>query len=86
MRAQTAKFSITQLEAAGDPDKVTLLLYYPRNIVKHSQEYYLYDLNSMISSVGGSLGLFLGFAIYNVLDCAVKKLASFFFKAQKEWL
>ena len=50
--------------------------------VKEEEEHYIYDFISFISECGGSLGLFLGFSFFMVLDyltptlMIVKKLSN----------
>ncbi len=36
------------------------------NVVEISSEYYEFDLNDLISSVGGNLGLFLGWSFLSI--------------------
>ena len=40
------------------------------NLVEHSTEYLFYDINDLLSSFGGNLGLFLGWSILSVLEGA----------------
>ncbi len=37
------------------------------------EEIVLYDLNGLVSAIGGSLGLFLGFSCYEVAKKLVRK-------------
>ena len=43
------------------------------------QEYYLYDIQGLIGSIGGSLGLAIGFSFFDlfcgILDFVVKKIS-----------
>ena len=48
------------------------------------EEYLLYDLNAIVSAVGGSLGLFLGFSCYELVKTCLKKLASAMTKCNPE--
>jgi len=45
-------------------DYATFYLRYSTFVVEESREVLLYDLNSIVSAVGGSLGLFLGFSCF----------------------
>jgi hypothetical protein len=36
--------------------------------IVEEREYSLYDFNSFVSAVGGSLGLFVGFAFLNLIE------------------
>ena len=38
----------------------------PSDDVEESREYYVYDLNDLVGSVGGYLGLFLGWSLLGV--------------------
>ena len=38
------------------------------SVVDYSSEYYSFDLNDLISSVGGNLGLFLGWSFLTILE------------------
>ena len=44
----------------------SLFLYLKTTNVEIEEEYLLYDLNVFLASMGGSLGLFLGFSFYQV--------------------
>jgi hypothetical protein len=63
--------AITPLDTGHLTDMLELFLAFPRNIIQHKKEYFLYSFNQMVSSVGGSLGLFLGFAIYSEIQVVV---------------
>ena len=45
-------------------------------------EYLIYDANSMIGSIGGALGLFIGFSFSNVISFVVNKLRNYFYDNQ----
>ena len=38
------------------------------SVVDYSNEYYSFDLNDLISSVGGNLGLFLGWSFLTIVE------------------
>ena len=40
-------------------------------------EYLICDLNSMIGSIGGTLGLFIGFSFSNIISFAISQLKNF---------
>ena len=44
----------------------SLFLYLKTTNVEIEEEYVFYDLNVFLASMGGSLGLFLGFSFYQV--------------------
>ena len=45
-----------------------MILYYGSNSRTLLQEYWVYDTEGMIGTLGGSLGLFLGFSFYGVIS------------------
>ena len=45
-------------------------------------EYLIYDANSMVGSIGGTLGLFIGFSYNNVISFVIKKLQNHFYGNQ----
>ena len=50
------------------------------------EEYIIYDFISMIGSVGGTLGLFVGFSFSNILMCLISYVKLLFNKVVKEYL
>ena len=57
-------------------NRSNIAIYYENTDTIVSEEMLLYDLNSIVSAVGGSLGLFLGFSCFQValwmLGCVSK--------------
>lgn len=45
-----------------------------------SEEYLIYDLNNIVASVGGSLGLFLGFSCLQFVNFVIEKLGEYLAK------
>ena len=43
-----------------------IAMYYHETEVQVKQEFLIYDLNAIVATIGGSLGLFLGFSCYEV--------------------
>ena len=43
-------------------------MFYGKPTIYVEKEVLMYDFNAIISAVGGSLGLFLGFSCYGVVD------------------
>ncbi len=71
------RFDITTTSAPiDDNDKALIYLYYKSDLVLILDEYRIFDGNSIVAAIGGSLGLFLGFSffqcgsmlIYNTID------------------
>ncbi len=53
---------------------------FANNLVISSEEYYIYNLNTLVASVGGGLGMFLGFSIFGTISrllrpCNLKKVS-----------
>ena len=71
------KIDYTDEKSVSKTDPNTLILYlrYSRpRTVSLSEEYLIYDSIGMVGSVGGTLGMFIGFSFYDV----VVKMANFF--------
>ena len=52
----------------NDPNSLILYLRYSRpRTVSLYEEYLIYDLIGMVGSVGGTLGMFIGFSFYDVI-------------------
>jgi hypothetical protein len=45
-----------------------LYISYCTDLVIASEEYYIYSLNTLIASIGGGLGMFLGVSIFGTLS------------------
>ena len=48
-----------------------------------AKELLVYDTNDMIGSIGGSLGLFLGFSFFGIISTIIDKVLEFWFKIQQ---
>ncbi len=49
------------------------------------QETLLYDMNSLVGEVGGSLGLFLGLSLVNLYTQAFRAMAGYFPRVARTW-
>ena len=49
------------------------------NVVKIASEYYEFDTNDLISSVGGNLGLFLGWSLLSISEALSVVLTKFYY-------
>ena len=71
----TGKFNA--LEKHIQTNDIEVYWTFPQNKVIVSQEYLVYDYIGMIGSVGGTLGLFLGFSfldlIYSLINYLLEK-------------
>ena len=56
------------------------------NVVEISSEYYEFDLNDLISSVGGNLGLFLGWSLLSISEALMVIFPEFFLAAKTQLL
>ena len=55
-------------------DTVELLFTYASDEIKIEEETLMIGTSSYIGSVGGSLGLFLGFSFFTGLSCCIQKV------------
>ena len=51
-----------------------LYIWHPSSTIEVIEEYLVYDFVEVIGSVGGSLGLCVGFSIFDVLSKIVDKI------------
>ena len=58
-----------------DENSTILYLFYTDMAVPTHEEYLLYDFNAIVSAVGGSLGLFLGFSCYEIVKMCLNKVS-----------
>ena len=69
-------------------NRSSIAFYYENTNTLVSEEMLLYDLNSIVSAVGGSLGLFLGFSCFQValwmLGCVFKRINKMCKKCQNK--
>ena len=64
-----ASFSDQEFLNSGDGNKsADIILYYGATSRTLVQEYWVYDTEGMIGTLGGSLGLFLGFSFYGFIS------------------
>ena len=42
--------------------------------IEIDQEYFMYDMVSVVSSIGGGIGIFLGYSCFGIFSSAIKKL------------
>ena len=74
----------TKLEGEVSPNNsVDLLFGYASNEMEIEEEALMIGTSSYIGSVGGSLGLFLGFSFFTHLSCCIDKLIDFCCKPTK---
>jgi hypothetical protein len=66
----TTLYNTPQIFLSGSPgNKSYIFVTFKEIEVEVEQEFVLFDFNAILSSVGGSMGLFLGFSF---LDCTMK--------------
>ena len=53
---------------------ISMLLSYQSSDIEVFEEYPIYDLSGMLGSIGGSLGICVGFSIFDVLSKIVDKI------------
>ena len=59
----------------GNGKKIKVYLYFKEIEYELREEYILFDSNSVVASIGGSLGMFLGFSCLGLGSMALRKLA-----------
>jgi len=59
--------------AGNQSDAIDLYFYLGAIHVKKSKQVLLYDFNSIVAGVGGSLGLFLGFSCLGLSNRIIEK-------------
>ncbi len=77
---QTINFNRDLLESVlaftvnnSEMSRNVVWLKYMSSKVEVMEEYDVYDLNGIVGSVGGSLGLFLGFSVFDCLSALTRK-------------
>ena len=55
---------------------LSLVIRYQSTLIKVFEEYPIYDFSGMLGSIGGSLGICVGFSIFDVLSRIVDKIKS----------
>ena len=48
-------------------DHIQYFVWFPGDSKMVYEEYYVYDFNGMLGSIGGSLGMFLGFSFFDLI-------------------
>ena len=65
------------MERTNDKQNMTLIIKYDTMAIKVSEEYLVYDFANFIGTLGGSLGLFIGFSytgfIGSIIDILFEK-------------
>jgi hypothetical protein len=49
-------------------DKWISYISFVSDLVVSSEEYYIYNLNTLVASIGGGLGMFLGVSIFGIIS------------------
>ena len=52
----------------------TIAMYYGKTEVRVNEEFLIYDFNTIVATIGGSLGLFLGFSCVEVARGGLEKV------------
>ena len=58
-------------------NSVVLQYRFAKEEMDIKQEYLIYDTITMIGSVGGTLGLFIGFSIFTCISSIIEKMEHF---------
>ena len=62
-------YEVTRGVADWDENWTAMVFVQPKNsLVEIQEEYYTFDTNDLISSIGGNLGLFLGWSLLSLVE------------------
>ena len=62
-------YEVKQSVADWDDNWTAMVFVQPKSsMVETQEEYYTYDSNDLISSIGGNLGLFLGWSLLSLVE------------------
>ena len=76
---------VTPLDVDADYERTAIFAaYWDTTDVETRHEHVLYDLNSIIASIGGSMGLFLGFSCYQFIVWLVDKVEELLVRVNKK--
>ena len=76
--------SFINIENKDKDDQRAILIYYSTTTIKVSTTSKLISLSSFISSIGGNLGLFVGFSFLSVFFLIYKFLSRVLYRRKKE--
>ena len=80
-------FAYTETSIDWESDWTSEVYVQPKsNLVKHFQEYYSFDFDDLISSIGGNLGFFLGWSCLTFMEMLVFVFCLCKKKTRKMWL
>ena len=65
-----------EYEAEDSSWSINLMIQYPSNSSTILEEFLTYDFLGMIGSVGGSLGICVGFSIFDIASMIIDKIFS----------
>ena len=57
-----------------DTEYYKVLVRLGTSSIEIDQEYFMYDMVSVVSSIGGGIGIFLGYSCFGILSSAIKNL------------
>ena len=70
VRCSTLTFKgevVEEIKTKDNPRHVEIFFWFTSNTTQVHQEYLVYDTVGLIGSIGGSLGLFIGFSFHGAL-------------------
>ena len=71
-------------QRSGKPNVTQLYFYFESLVVLHKDENYVIGDGQLIGSIGGSLGLFMGFSFYSYISTALNALINKLYKVQNK--
>ena len=78
MKKYTGQLEEKEYETGDNGKSINLMIFYSSSfLITTFEEYPIIDILGMIGAVGGSLGMCVGFSIYDVLSKIVDKIFLF---------
>jgi hypothetical protein len=75
--------SVVEYSYYNDTDDEASFSFEADTVIKLGKELLVYDTNDMIGSIGGSLGLYLGFSFFGIASTFIDKLLEIWIKMKQ---
>ena len=79
------KFHAGKDDTNESPVEAKFYIKISNSEMKVYKEYLIYDAIGMLSTVGGTLGLFVGFSVNNIFKFAIRNLQNIVFRSISKW-
>ena len=64
----------------GERNLTKAYIFYTSTSFTLEEQYHLFDVNAIVSALGGSLSLFLGFSFWQIIDATLRHISLYFKK------